>query len=119
MTEYLPKTDDCVQDKVVVTSPVDGGQLVTHAGAPAGANSPLWVGIAARPAGVGETVTVFTGGLQRPVAATNIAQGDRLKTAANGQVTTWVSGTDAADLLVGVAREAATAGAKFVARFIR
>lgn len=119
MAEYLPKTDDTVQYKVVATAAITGGQMVTVAGAPAAAGSLTWFGIAARDAAIGETVTVFCDAFQRPLAAGVINVGDRLKCAANGQLTTFVSGTDAPDLLVGIALEAGTAGNKFAAKFIR
>lgn len=47
-------------------------------------------------------------------------QGALLKCAANGQVTTFVAGTDTHEKLVGIALEAATgAGVQFAAKFIR
>lgn len=119
MTEYLPLTDDTVQYSRVATAAVTGGQLVNVSGAPCGANDPTYLGIAGRDAAIGETFTVFCDHFQRPVAAGAIAKGDRLKTAANGQVTTWVSGTDAADLLLGIALEAGTAGNQVRAKFFR
>lgn len=119
MAEYLPKTDDAIAWKVVATAAITGGQVVNVAGTPAAANDATWTGIAGRDAAIGETVTVWLDDLQRPTAAGTIAVGARLKTAAAGQVTTWVSGTDAADLLVGIALEAGTTGNKFLAKFIR
>jgi hypothetical protein len=120
VAEYLPKTDDAIAWKVVATGAITGGLMVNVAGTVCGANDATWTGIAARDAAIGETVTVFMDDLQRPTAAGAIAAGARLKTAASGQVTTWVSGTDAADLLVGIALEAASgAGVKFAAKFIR
>ena len=119
MVEYLPKTDDSIAWKVVATAAVTGGQLVNVAGAPTTAGDPTWLGIAAHDAAIGETVTAFCDDIQRPTAASNIAAGDRLKAAANGQVTTWVSGTDAADLMVGIALQAGTTGNTFVAKFLR
>ncbi|GAB3867362.1 hypothetical protein GCM10028801_41170 [Nocardioides maradonensis] len=119
MAEYLPKTDESLAWKVVATGAITGGLMVTTAGATAGANSATWLGIAARDAAVGETVTVYLDDIQRPIAAGAINVGDRLKCAAAGQLTVWVSGTDAADLFVGIALEAGTAGNKFAAKFIR
>lgn len=119
MGEYQPKTDDAIAWNVVATGAITGGLMVNVAGAVCGANDPTWLGVAARDAAIGETVTVWIDDLQRPQAAGSIAAGTRLKTAAAGQVTTWVSGTDAADLLVGIALEAGTAGNPMTTKFVR
>jgi hypothetical protein len=117
--EYQPKTDDAIAWKVVATGAITGGLLVNIAGTVCGANDATWLGIAAHDANIGDTVTVFIDDLQRPQAAGSIAAGTRLKTAAAGQVTTWVSGTDAADLLVGIALEAGTTGNPMTTKFVR
>ncbi|BBH17494.1 hypothetical protein Back2_17810 [Nocardioides baekrokdamisoli] len=120
MAEYLPKTDDAIAWKVLATAAITGGLMVDNNGAIAGANSAIWLGIAGHDANIGDTVTTFLDDIQRPIAAAGgVAKNDRLKCAAGGTLTTWVSGTDAADLLVGFALEAGAAGAKFAAKFIR
>lgn len=102
-----------------VSAAVTGGQLVEVDGTtgkvkPAGAGSALVLGVAAAnamPAGSDTNnnyatyrphVAVYYGGYEMPVTyAANAAFGVLLKSAANGQVTPWVSGTDAAGLIVG------------------
>lgn len=113
-----------------VNATVTGGQLVmpdstTGKVKPATAGAATVLGVAlsdASPAGTGTnldfgtnrpTVAVQRGADCRVVYAANAAFGVRLKAAASGQVTPWVSGTDAADLIVGQCMEPAgvTSGA--------
>lgn len=78
---------------------------------PAGSGSPLNLGTA-RP-----EVAVYTGPEEVPVTfAANAAFGVKVKAAANGQVTPWVSGTDAADLIVGHVTDPAGATSGSTAR---
>jgi hypothetical protein len=72
------------------------------------ANEPV-VGIAAHDAASGDTVTVARGGIQRPIAAGTITLGSYVKSAASGQVTTFVVGTDNPVAALGIAIEAGTA----------
>lgn len=52
-----------------------------------------------------DTVTAEKGGFKVTYkTGTDCVFGDRLKAAANGEVTKWVRGTDAVDLIVGVCR---------------
>jgi hypothetical protein len=105
---------------MTATADVTGGRIVTGAGAHAAADSTTFVGIASNDAKTGERFTVTSGPVERPVAAAAIAKGAQVKCAANGQVTTFVSGTDAADRLVGVALEAAAqAGDQISVHWIR
>jgi len=108
VSNYLPKFD--VDDAFTLTASatITGGQLVTAAGAPAGANAVNWVGVAGYDVVSGDDFTVFYGEHQRLTAAGAIAAGALVKCAANGQVTTYTSGTDSADTRVGVAMEAAS-----------
>ena len=118
MSDYLPKFTG--PRTMVATGAVTGGRLVTAAGTQAGANATNWTGIASKDAGIGDTFTVFSGDVQRPEAAGAIAKGDLVKCAANGQVTTFVDGTDAVTRLVGVALEAAAnAGDQLAVHFVR
>lgn len=67
--------------------------------------------------GVGNQVAVERGYFKMTFAA-NTTVGAKLKAAANGQVTPWVSGTDGAEKIVGECAEAAgvTSGAVGLAR---
>lgn len=61
--------------------------------------------------GDGHEATVYSGGFVNVVASAIVAEGASVCASANGQVRTWVTGTDAADSLVGYADQAAAAGA--------
>lgn len=114
MSEYTPKYLDGTRiSGISVSAAVTGGQLVNMNGAPTTAGDPLWLGFANRDAGVGETITVFRDDIQRPTAGGAIAQGDPFKPGANGTVVKWISGTDAVNLFVGRALQAAASGATF------
>jgi predicted RecA/RadA family phage recombinase len=117
VADYLPKfkPGEAVTLPAVATAAITGGQLVTVAGAPAAADSVTWVGVAAQDVAIGQPVGVYTDGVQRLTAAGAFAAGTPLKCAANGQVTTWVSGTDNYDRYVGLALEAASGAASVVA----
>jgi hypothetical protein len=120
---------------------VTGGQLVEVVTGgviqPASAGSATVVGVATKNArgtynpysttgegdflmdasGVGSQVAVERGYFKVTFAA-NTTVGAKLKAAANGQVTPWVSGTDGAEKIVGECAEAAgvTSGAVGLAR---
>ncbi|NGZ99403.1 DUF2190 family protein [Nocardioides sp. W3-2-3] len=118
MSDYLPKfTGPYTQ---TATAAVVGGRIVTAGGAVAGANATDFVGIASKDAKVGESYTVFSGPVERPQAAGPLAKSTLVKCAANGQVTTFVDGTDAVTRLVGVTLEAAAnAGDKVAVHWFR
>jgi len=116
MAEYLPLFQG-QRVTIPVTGTVTGGQLVTWAGAVAGATSGAVAGVASFDAVAGDNLTVCFGGVQRITAAANIAIGGPVKSAANGQVTPWVPGTDTAESLIGTATAATTSGALAPIRF--
>lgn len=113
MTDYLPKFTGPYT--ITATAAITGGRIVTAAGAHAAADATTHIGVAKHDAAIGEQVTVFHGNAQRPVAAGAIAKNTLVKCAANGQVTTFVDGTDAVTRLVGVTLEAATGAGDTVA----
>lgn len=103
---------------IVGASAVTGGQLVeisaTGVIGPAGAGSVKVVGIVAQDGITGANVTVHRGGIQSIVTPAGVTAGQTLKAAAAGTVATWVSGTDAADLIIGraITTAAGTAAAQ-------
>lgn len=120
MPEYLPKFKPGEAVTLIASATVAGGQMVTVTGAVAGADSATWFGVASRDAIAGQPFGVFADAVQRPTAAGVIAQGALVKCAANGQVTTFVAGTDTHEKLVGIAVEAASgAGVQFPVKFVR
>lgn len=105
-----------------VTEAVAGGQLVegrtSSAVGVAGAGSTTVLGVALKDAtnATPSATDAYPLNATVPVArdvevymtyAANCAFGKAVKAAASGQVTPWVSGTDAADLIVGRCREVA------------
>lgn len=115
MSDYLPKFKPGEAFTLTATATITGGQLVTVAGAPAAADSVTWVGVASRDVVSGQPVGVYTDCVQRLTAAGSLSAGTPVKCAANGQVTTWVSGTDNYDRYVGITLEAAAGAASVVA----
>lgn len=109
MSEYLPLYLDGTRIRLLLTADVTAGQLVNMSGAPTTAGDPLWLGFANRDAKAGETITVFRDDIQKPTAGGVIAVGDPLKPGAAGTVVKWVSGTDAVNLYLGRAFQAAAA----------
>jgi len=128
---YVVKSDQAVTGGQLVEV-VTGGVIQ-----PASAGSATVVGVATKNArgtynpygttgegdflmdasGVGNQVAVERGYFKLTFAA-NTTVGAKLKAAANGQVTPWVSGTDGAEKIVGECAEAAgvTSGAVGLAR---
>ena len=120
MGDYAPKYRPGENLTRPLTGTVTGGQIVTVAGLVAGANATDWLGVASRDGVSGDRIVVHTDGVQRVVASAAIAAGASVKCAANGQVAAWVSGTDAADVIVGKALEAAAgAASELDVKFIR
>lgn len=120
MPDYIPKFDVDDAFTLTATATITGGQLVTGAGAPAGASAVNWVGVAGNDAVSGQPFTCFYGDAQRLTAAGALSAGAPVKAAANGQVTGYTTGTDNADTLVGVAMEAASgAGSVIFVRMAR
>jgi hypothetical protein len=118
MTDYLPKNTGPFT--LAATAQVTGGRIVTAAGTVAGANATDFVGIASKDAAIGESITVFSGPVERPRASAPIAKDKLVKCAANGEVAEFVDGTDAVTRLVGVTLEAAAnAGDKVAVKWFR
>lgn len=121
-------------DTFEVNAAVIGGMLVEPDGStgkikPAAAGSTKVLGVAANDANPTGTDTATNFANHRPHVAVYYSPvdikvtyagaatfGAKLKAAANGQVTPWVSGTDAADLIVGVCTEPAGVSAGQVRR---
>jgi len=119
MSDYQPKF---IEGPITITATgtITGGQLCTVAGVVAPADSTTWLGVASRDVVSGQQFAVWFEGVQRLTAAGALAAGTLLKCAANGQVTTWVAGTDGYEKFVGVALEAASgAGVQFAVRMAR
>lgn len=108
MADYLPYVDDDEPITLVASATITGGQVVTVAGAPAAADSTTWLGTASRDCVSGQEFGVWLGAVQKLTAAGSIAAGAYVKCAANGQVTTWVSGTDTFEKNLGITLNSAT-----------
>ena len=108
MADYLPLFDPGAAVTYATSADVTGGRLVEITGdrtvAHAGADSTKVVGVAARDTKSGDSVTVYSGGVQRPIAAGAVAAGDRVAAAADGKVATALTGT------IGIALAAAEDG---------
>lgn len=123
MSDYAPFVGGSVNYTSTASATITGGQVCEVSGAdtvgPAGAGSTKVVGVALFDAASGAPVTLQRGGIQYVATAANVTAGDTLKAGAAGTVRPWVSGTDAADLIVGRALTSATspAAVKFAASF--
>lgn len=110
MSDYLPKFKPGQAVTYTASAAVTGGQIVEVTGdrtvGPAGASSVKFVGVAAHDAAVGGSVTVFSGGIQRPVASASVTAGALVACAADGKVVTAAA---AAGTTVGVAVSSADA----------
>lgn len=108
MGEYVPKFNPGQAVTFTASAAVVGGQLVEVTGdrrvAPATAASTKTAGVAGFDAKTGESVTVYSGGVQRLKAAGAVAAGDTVSAAAEGAVAK--DGTAP----VGIALSSATAG---------
>ncbi|MDI3331415.1 MAG: DUF2190 family protein [Micrococcus sp.] len=108
MADYLPLFKPGEAVTYQASADITGGQLVEVTGdrtiGPAGADSAKSVGVAGFDAATGDNVTVYSGGIQRPVASGAIAAGDRVGPAAAGRVAT------AATVKIGTALAAAADG---------
>jgi hypothetical protein len=130
MAEYLPIRTPGDALVSTASATITGGTIVAVSGngtvATAGATALNWVGVAAFDAVSGDTVTVYTGGVQEVTASGAITAGDLVVTAASGQVSTLaavttptagdVTGTRA---VVGVALTTAANAAKVRVKFER
>lgn len=103
--------------RTVGATAVIGGRLVsTSAGTviPAAAADRNWLGSASRDGATGQQVGVLCGGVQRLTASAAIATDVLVKCSSAGQIVTWVVGTDAYELAVGLALEAAAGAASVI-----
>lgn len=120
MSEYLPKFTPGDAIPMTASADVKGGQLLEVSGdgtvAAAAADSSKWVGVAGFDTASGERVTVFSGGVQRPIASGSITAGDVVAAAAAGKVAKAGDAPDAASL-VGVALSDAADGAPVTVKF--
>ncbi len=117
MSDFTPIITPAYQWTSAASAAVTGGQYVEVTGdntvGPAAAGSQKVVGQAAHDAAAGASLTVHSPGriVTEAVAAAIVTAGQPLKTAANGQVTPLVVGTDNDILRVGIALAGAAAGA--------
>lgn len=108
MGDYTPNHLPGESVTYVASASITGGQVVnlTATGrtvtATTAASSQV-VGIATHDAITGQRVTVSRGGEQFPKAAGAITAGTPVKSAAAGCVAAWVTGTDNASLILGIA----------------
>jgi len=90
MAEYIPVRIPGQALVAQASAAITGGQLVYVSGsgtvAPATANSPAWLGVAAFDAALGTDVTVHCGGTQEAVASGAITAGALVVAAADGAV---------------------------------
>lgn len=119
MAQYTPLFQPGQAVTYTASADVVGGRVVEVTGdrtvAHAGAASVKVVGVAAHDAKSGESVTVFSGGVQRPTASGAIAAGAQVAAAATGLVATTADGTGR----IGVALAAAASGQPVQTKFDR
>lgn len=113
MAEYLPAKAPGEDFTMTASATITGGQLVRVSGsgtvAPTTAASADWLGVASKDAVSGDTLTVFTGGVQRLTASGGITAGANVEGAAAGAVASHTNGTADANI-VGLALTTATNG---------
>lgn len=92
MTDYLPKFKPGQAITRTASATIVGGQLVIVTGSglvgPSTGITHAWLGMAAHDCAIGDQVTIFKGGVQRPLASAAITAGDIVVPAANGRVVT-------------------------------
>lgn len=115
MADYVPLFDPGAAVTFTASADVKGGRLVEVTGdrevGPAAAGSTKVAGVASFDATEGEVVTVYSGGVQRPVASGAVAAGDLVAAAADGKVATGTDNT------IGLALAAASDGETAQVRF--
>lgn len=115
MAEYLPKFYDGDPFTCQVGANVTGGQIVEVSGdntvQPAAADSAAVIGVAGFDAETGDTVTVFPGGVQRPVADGAIDAGARVAAATAGKIS--ATGTNTIGTALAAAADGDPAEIKF------
>lgn len=121
MADYLPlfKPGQAITRRA--SAAITGGQMVVVTGngtvGPSAGASAAFVGVAAQDVANGDDVTVFSGGVQRPLASGAITAGDIVVTAASGRVVT--NAAPGAGQQVGVALSTATDGNAVDVAFVR
>lgn len=114
MAEYLPLHAPGKAITRVASAAATGGQLLFVSGsgtvAPTTGGTLAWLGVASNDAASGDSIGVFSGGVQRLVAGTGgVTAGSTVEPAAAGAVVNHTPGTN--DLyVVGLALTTATAG---------
>lgn len=92
MGDYLPKFQPGHTITRIASAAIVGGRMVVVSGtgtvAESAAANAAWLGVAAHDAAIGQEVTIFKGGVQRPLASAAITAGDIVVTAATGRVAT-------------------------------
>lgn len=118
MADYLPLFTPGTSVTFLASADVTGGRLVEISGdrsvATAPADSAKVAGVAGFDAKEGENVTVYSGGVQRPVAAGDIAAGDKVAPAADGKVSTAGEATNTIGLALAAASDGETVQVRFI-----
>jgi predicted RecA/RadA family phage recombinase len=122
MTDYLPKFKPGQAITRTASAAITGGQVVVVSGsglvAPSAGASAAFLGIAGHDAAIGDIVTIFKGGVQRPLASAAITAGDIVTSAAAGRVVT--NAAPGAGQQVGIALSTqSTAGQPVEVDFLR
>ena len=96
---YSPKHNGMPPYPITLSGTVTEGNVITAAGAVAGANATTAIGVADRSGVSGDKIGWYPLGFgeQRVVASAAISVGGPLKCAAAGKVAPFVDGTDAQD----------------------
>lgn len=119
MADYSPLFKPGAAITYSASADVTAGQVVELTGdravGPAAADSAKVVGIAAFDAAVGDSVTVHSGGVQRPVASGAIAAGDKVAAAAAGKVATLGAAVNSLGIALAAAADGETVQLKFQA----
>jgi hypothetical protein len=111
VANYSPRHNGLPPYPITLTGTVSAGNVITVAGAVAGANATTAVGVADRDGVSGDRIGYYplNFGVQYLVASTAITAGSAIKCAAGGKVQPFVDGTDAQDRRIGMAITAANA----------
>jgi hypothetical protein len=117
MADYTPVFSSPPTVTRTASAAITGRQLLAVTGSgtvgPATAGSTSLVGVAAFDCASGARITVWAlaGAEHELLTSAAVTAGNTMKAGANGTVVPWVSGTDAADLIVGRASTTAASGA--------
>lgn len=121
MADYLPLFKPGQAITRQASAAITGGQVVVVTGSgtvgPSAGASAAFVGVAAFDVASGGDVTIFSGGVQRPLASGAITAGDIVITAANGRVIT--NAAPGAGQQVGIALSTAADGVAVDVMFVR